>query len=74
MTRMSSIVKKFSAEKEFIIKEVGLRIISLRLFYFFYAEESLVKTLVVTSVFSTKKKMHSVLIKAIMQEVEGLRD
>ena len=56
MTRMSSIVKEFSAEKEFVIKKVGLRIISLRLFYFFYAEESLVITFVVTSVFSTKKK------------------
>ena len=59
MMRMSSIVKKFSAEKEFVIKEVGLRIISLRLFYFFYTEESLVITFVVMSVFLTKKKMHS---------------
>ena len=74
MMRMSSIVKKFSTGKEFVIKEVGLRIISLRLFYCFYTEESLVITFVVTSVFLTKKKTHSVLIKAIMQEVEGLRD
>ena len=74
MTRMSSIVNKFSAEKEFVIKEVELRIISLRLFYFFLRRGKPRHNICCDECFLDKKKMHSVLIKAIMQEVEGLRD